>query len=671
MTSGDFFKTQMRTPLGGSFLIVSLICRLATNSETILEHVRKNFTTIASATAPPDVTVRFWVDDAAQSPLLSGKPRFRGVGGAVFASFDRGNFFLMNLMKRCVIGRFTQDFVEEESGLSRTVFPVMVAALGPANGISVIHGACVTDQRRALLLAGSSGSGKSTLSLSLCELGYACLSDDRTYISSRHGRLLCWGAGSRLKLRSEAVQHFPEIVMAKAVDGGGLETFEVDLARYLGSGHRRYAEPGWIVFLEPKEGAGFELSEISSSEAATRLEDGVMQDTPEAIARQLELIRKLAKRPSYLCRYSGPPRAVARALAEAFFSSGVVRTSPAPSKAAEVNRPSTAAYRDPLRRFTSLAHQFPVQMMGRSGMLATNSLRVSQVAQRFLESRISTTSEGAAFTWRIATEEDKCPRPPWPQPAGLAAEGMRCVNLGAAGFVAADFEAREITGFTSESRAADVAGFAGFFLAAMAHLTAAVLRITPVSSACITKQNRGLLLLGPPGCGKTTCAYEAQKLGFEIHSDMATFLELRGGRLHAWGEFWPALFRQETARFYPELLRSGQPLVHENETFISLEKNRLAPCEGNSIVPALVLVLERGKARIPRLAQLSRSKYAEILKASCPYAEESQNQTHKSAVLSELLSLPAYKLTFGEDPAEAAVFCRSLFTTYHSLEGLR
>ncbi|HEX5482537.1 MAG TPA: hypothetical protein VFZ08_07910, partial [Terriglobia bacterium] len=59
------------------------------------------------------------------------------------------------------------------------------------------------------------------------------------------------------------------------------------------------------------------------------------------------------------------------------------------------------------------------------------------------------------------------------------------------------------------------------------------------------------------------------------------------------------------------------------------------------------------------------------LKASCPYAEEPEIQAHRGAVLSELLSLPAYKLIFGEDPAEAAIFCRSLFTTHHRLEGLR
>ncbi len=669
MGSGDFFKTQMRTPREETFLIASLTCHLKTNSEAILKHARKHFIALSSDLAASDVTFRFWVDDAAASQPASEKPRFRGVEGIVFASFNRQNFLLMNLAKRCVIGRFTQDFVEDEAGLGRTVFPIAIATLGPANGISVIHSACVVDKQQGLLLAGASGSGKSTLSLALCQLGYECLSDDRTYISSRHGRLLCWGAGGRLKLRPEATKHFPHIPMTRVAGNSGPEIFEVDLAQD-GSTRRHCSEPSWIVFLEPKEGAGLELTALSPSDAALRLEDGVLQESEPAVKCQLDVIQNLVKRPCYLCRYSGPPQVVARALADAFFST-VGKSPIALPETVKASGPSTTTYRDPLRRFTPLVHQTPIRVLGRDGMLETNSFRVRELACRFLKSGLPDATSRLFFTWRIVAEEDHRPRSPWPQPRGLAAEGMQCVNLGQAGFVAADLGACEIVGFTSESRVADAPGFAGVFLAAMAHLTAAALRLTPISSACISRQNRGLLLLGPPACGKTTCAYAAQNFGFEIHSDMATFLEVRGGRLHAWGEFWPALFRQETARFHPELLRLGQPLEHENEIFISVEKSCLMAQDESNVIPILALVLERGKTKIPRLTQLPKAKYLEILKASCPYAEEPQNLSHRSAVLAELLSIPAYKLAFGEDPAEAAIFCRSLFTTHRRLEGLR
>jgi hypothetical protein len=667
--SGDFFKTQMRTPREETFLIASLTCHLKTNSEAILRYARKHFIALSSDLAASDVTFRFWVDGAVAPQPASEKPHFRGVGGIVFASFNKQNFLVMNLAKRCVIGRFTQDFVEDEAGLARTVFPIAIATLGPANGISVIHSACIVDKQQGLLLAGASGSGKSTLSLALRQLGYECLSDDRTYISSRHGRLLCWGAGGRLKLRPEAAKHFPHIPMVRVADSSGPETFEVDLAQN-GPSRRHCSEPGWIVFLEPKEGARLELTALSPSDAAARLEEGVLQESEAAIQCQLDVTRKLAKRPCYICRYSGSPQVVARALADRFFST-IGKLPVALYETVEVSEPSLTTYRDPLRRFTPLVHRIPIRMMGRNGMFETNSIRVSESAYRFLKSSLSDASSRPAFTWRIVTEEGQRPKSPWPQPTGLAAEGMRCVNLGQTGFVAANLDACEVVGFTSESRVADAPGFAGVFLAAMAHLTAAALRLTPISSACIAKQKRGLLLLGPPGRGKTTCAYAARKFGFEIHSDMATFLEVRGGRLHAWGEFWPALFRQETARFHPELLHLGQPLEHENETFISVEKSCLTARDESNVIPILALVLERGKAKIPRLTQLIRAEYLEILKASCPYAEEPQNRSHRSAVLAELLTIPAYKLAFGEDPTEAAIFCRSLFTTHRRLEGLR
>lgn len=667
----DFFKTQARTPLTENFLIASLTCHLATNSEALLECVRKQFAPLTSTAVSPDFTFRVWVDGAAQQQPSPERPHFRGIGEMVVASFDRRNFLLMDVAKRRVIGRFTQSFVEDVSGFGRNVFSVLVATLGPASGISVIHSACVADQRRALLLAGASGSGKSTLALAFSELGYACVADDRTYISlcpSGVG-LRCWGAGGQLKLRPEAARFFPKVEKGTAIDARGSEVFEVDLARPGGPARQGHSEPAWIVFLEPTENSGMELTPIF--DAAARLEDGVMQGTEAAVAKQLELIRRVAERPAYLCRYSGDPQAVARALADAFFLSAAGRVASARTQVVEVSRPAIAACRDPLRRFTPLRHRVPIRMMGRRGVLETNSLRVRQVVSKFLGSSDRATSGEPAFTWKIATEEDRRPMGPWPQPVGLAADGMRCVNLGETGFIAADLEAREIAGFTSENRVADEAGFAGLFLAAMAHLTAATLRITPLSSACIVKRSRGLLLLGPPGCGKTTCAYAAQKLGFEVHSDMVTFLELRGGQLRSWGEFWPALFRQETARFHPELLCMGRLLEHESETFISVEKKTLAPQDDDSVTPALALVLERGATAMPRLLPLPRSKYAEILKAGCPYAEEPESHADRGAVLSELLGLPAYRLIFGEDPAEAAVFCRSLFTTHHRLEGLR
>lgn len=663
----DFFKMQSRTPLEGVFLIAGLTCRVLTNSELILKHCRKHFAMVHTAA---DIRFRFWVDHANGSTAVPEESYFRGVGGTICAAFDRRNFVLINLAKRIAAGRFTQEFVEDERGFGRTVFPVLMTTFGPANGVAVIHGACIGNRGRGLVLAGDSGSGKSTLSLALRQLGYECFADDRTYLSSRHGQLLCWGVGGRLKLRPEAAKHFPALTTGQAPSIAGGTAFEVDVAPE-GVKPIYCVEPAWLVFLEQKENAGVELTTLAPYEAAGRLEESVIREAPEAVERQLDLIRTLTARPCLLCRYSEPPQVVARVLA-GLFSSGASYRVAAHSELIEVSRSPEIKYRDPLRRFTLLGERVPLRFMGRDGVLETNSCRVKLLTERFLKSHVPSLIAEPAFSWRIATEEeDKRPGSPWPEPTGVAAEGVRCVNLGQLGFVAADLDAHEIVGFIAEGRTADTAGFAGVFLAAMAHLTAVALQLTTVSSACIRKHNRGLLLLGPPGCGKTTCAYAAQKLGFETHSDMATFLELSGGQLRAWGEFWPALFREETTRVNPELLHLGQPLVHENETFISVEKQRRGYRGESSINPVMALVLKRGRVRIPRLTQLSTVKYAEALRASHPYSEDSRNQSRRESVFSALLKMPAYKLTFSGDPSEAAVFCRSLFIAHESLEDAR
>ena len=55
---------------------------------------------------------------------------------------------------------------------------------------TVVHATCVAVAKRGLLIIGPSGSGKSALGLALLALGAKLVSDDRTVLANKTGRLI-------------------------------------------------------------------------------------------------------------------------------------------------------------------------------------------------------------------------------------------------------------------------------------------------------------------------------------------------------------------------------------------------------------------------------------------------------------------------------------------------
>ena len=54
----------------------------------------------------------------------------------------------------------------------------------------IVHGTCVAIAKRGLLILGPSGSGKSALGLALIALGAKLVSDDRTMLTHKAGKLI-------------------------------------------------------------------------------------------------------------------------------------------------------------------------------------------------------------------------------------------------------------------------------------------------------------------------------------------------------------------------------------------------------------------------------------------------------------------------------------------------
>jgi hypothetical protein len=228
--------------------------------------------------------------------------------------------------------------------------------------------------------------------------------------------------------------------------------------------------------------------------------------------------------------------------------------------------------------------------------------------------------------------------------------------------VAADLEPREAVGVLPEGLVEDRIGFATVFLASLLHLSAPALGLTPISAACVSKERNGLLLFGPPDSGKTTASYCGRKLGLEFHSDQATFLEVESGAVYAWGEFWPAAFRPETAKFLPELSSMGRSFTYRDRTFLCVDKSLLAGENRGRVIPAACIFLERRAASPPRLVPLPHWKLSKQV-----FTDAGSEEDH-AAVLALLGRLPAYRLLYDEDPSIAARFFRSVLDAHQLME---
>jgi len=666
----DFLRKDAQTPFSESFFSAGIHFVLETNSEPLLDNARENFRHLCEEQPLEKIHLRLWVDPAGRSEPLRPKPYFRGLGHLIFAGIDTQNSLLINLRKRSVIGRLTPAIAADRMFWKSVIFPVMFAALGASSGMTALHCACVAWKGSGLLIAGESGSGKSTLALALAQTGFDFLSDDRTLFSLRDGRLLAWTFTPYLKLRPEAAPYFPELGKLEAGEiPNGEKAIWIDPEEHFSISRVQCCEPRWILILDRQSAPEFALQDIAPREAAARLEEGIPQETARAMQRQRETIQALAERDRWVLRYGGDPRTIARAIRGFLAGRQETRTiHSAPSSTPSSHRDPSR--RDPLRRFTATAHTLDVHVMGRKIRIETNSSTVFDLARQTFGGYQKTGAENVQFVWRIVSEADGLLKPPWPEMMAFSDQRLRYINFGQRSFLAVDLEAREAVGFVSEDLVKDEAGFNGIFLAALYYLTAGALGLSAISASCVSLAGRGLLLFGVPNSGKTTSSYLAGRHGLTFHADQATFLEFEGDSLRAWGDFWPAAFRVETAQFVPELKSLARPLHHRDMTFLCIDKEPLLGAGARSVVPAACVFLERGAADAPRLIPLAAGDFSDRLRDALPFKDDAVLEANRQVLLRALSRLPAYRLLYGQEPGVPAAFFRSVLTTHSQVEGL-
>jgi hypothetical protein len=474
-----FMNDGAHTFLRESYLVTGAHFAIATNSEEILAAARNSFGQPVEPESSPDLTMRLWVDPAAQSFPPWPHPHFRGLGYLVYAGFDSENSLLLNLRRGRLVGRFSRAMARDQGYWQRVIFPTVVGFASEALGVTVLHCACAERDGNGLLLAGESGSGKSTLSLAMARNGFAFLADDWTYLSGADSHVLAWGFVTPVKLLPDAGKYFRELRnLELSISLNGECAYEVDPKRVFGVRRSFRCEPRWLVFLERQPKTGHTFVRMPPQEAAARLESGLALLPPELSQLweiQRATIRSLVERPCWLLRYGENPHEIAQVLVR------LCAESPQKVEPGIIPRNSSDFVRtgpDLTRRLTSTPYAADLCTGGRAIRLETNSPAILRQVVTALGRDGKMPSSHEPFLWRLISDDDGGLNSPWLHFSSIAADGLSLVNIGQRSFLAGDREARCAVGFLAEELLKDDKGFVEFFLTRLLSITETALGLT-------------------------------------------------------------------------------------------------------------------------------------------------------------------------------------------------
>lgn len=121
----------------------------------------------------------------------------------------------------------------------------------------------------------------------------------------------------------------------------------------------------------------------------------------------------------------------------------------------------------------------------------------------------------------------------------------------------------------SRATASDTTSFRYFFLEAAALCLISAVHATGIHAACISLEDRGVLLCGDSGAGKSTLSYACARAGWTYVTDDGSFLVHDRADRMVVGNFRQARFRPSAAELFPDLrgrevmrrAESGKPSI--------------------------------------------------------------------------------------------------------------
>lgn len=201
--------------------------------------------------------------------LTQEQRRFSGPHGCYFVGLDKCAHRITGGSLIEVDPR--EDYDPSKLGVYLT--GTCMGAIQYQRGIMMLHGSCVTDGKRSILLTGDSGAGKSTLAAEFLRRGWKLITDDVSAIYDIEGIPVVQSSYPSQKLWQDALDRYerPEADIHSLYFSESREKFGVDVTRFFYDGR---APLSMVVRLIP----GADSCILEAVEGMTKV-DQLMRNT--------------------------------------------------------------------------------------------------------------------------------------------------------------------------------------------------------------------------------------------------------------------------------------------------------------------------------------------------------------------------------------------------------
>jgi hypothetical protein len=195
------------------------------------------------------------------------------------------------------------------------------------------------------------------------------------------------------------------------------------------------------------------------------------------------------------------------------------------------------------------------------------------------------------------------------------------ISAGSRDLGVADIDAGVAHGFVSEVTARDAPAVRHAFIESLA------LSMLPrgrgylvLHAAGVVRGDRGLVLQGPAGAGKSTLAMACARRGFGVFAEDAVFVHIRSAGLEWWGMPWVQRLLPDARALFPEIAGLPDHVRPNGESKIEVELDivhpgRTVPC----VAPGPIVLLSRGDGGATRIEAVKGAGLADALEVHWPW----------------------------------------------------
>jgi len=196
--------------LSATFYPLGYAVEIISNDAAVLEAANESFGHARFARASDTLQVRIGVSKGGNSECPP-EPTRREYNHLYSLVADTDNQALLDLNTCTSFVWLTKAAVNNSIYLRYNFLEKVVYLLLGASLVTDLHAACVSKDRKGILLCGDSGAGKSTLAYACARAGWTYTSDDTSYLINNSEVPRVIGHSHRVRFRPAAKTLFPEL----------------------------------------------------------------------------------------------------------------------------------------------------------------------------------------------------------------------------------------------------------------------------------------------------------------------------------------------------------------------------------------------------------------------------------------------------------------------------